>query len=115
VGERVEKVDDVGSSRMRRGCVGYLTKQLDFIPSRFRIPSGGLDDLQGGMTSLSVISALEVGGSVEMYDEHVQRVFHEPDGGKMAPSEGEIYEANVRAMEGRELTQASVRQYIDHL
>jgi hypothetical protein len=38
------------------------------------------------MTSLSVISALEVGGSVEMYDEHLQRVFHEPDGGKMAPS-----------------------------
>jgi hypothetical protein len=73
VGERVEKVDDVGSSRMGRGCVGYLTKQLDFIPSRLRIPSGGLDDLQGGMTSLSIISALEVGGRVEMYEEGTYR------------------------------------------
>jgi len=52
VGERVEKVDNMRSSRMRRGCVGYLTKQLDFVPSRLRIPSGRLDNLQGGMTSL---------------------------------------------------------------
>ena len=62
VGERVEKVDNMCSSGMRWGCVGYLTKQLDFVTSRLRISSGRLDDLQGRMTSLSIMSGLKVGG-----------------------------------------------------
>ncbi len=56
------------------------------------------------MTSLSTIRGLEVGGQrgdvgVRGY---AQGVFYKPDSGKMAPSEGKTYEANLRAMEWRE-------------
>jgi hypothetical protein len=86
VGERVEKGDNMGPSRVRRGSVGYLAQQFDFIASRLRISPRRLDDLQCGVTTLPV-ARNKLADRVKEEERDLHRVLDEPYGGEVTPAE----------------------------